>query len=138
MRSVAVHGPGPIDGSEWAGTRARRRHQGEEDADQADPATRPTPDSAAHDTLTGELAYAASRQEHVHDHRFAAASWTIGSGCAQRANKRGDRARLTGADMHRTCSNVGLMSAPGTLLANGRWQGAWPVLCQRRRHPAAA
>jgi hypothetical protein len=141
----SLFGPGTAVGSEWLGVQAHRLRHGQETAVMTALAERAAaerrPEVRA--VLEGTRAYLAARADQLHYQAFAAAGYPIGSGCVESANKLVVEARLKGAGMHWARTNVNPLLALRALVANDRWDEAWPRLWQslcasRRRSPVPA
>ena len=135
----AAFGPGTAAASAWLGEHARALRYGEPDtvlgaltalAERADL----TPEACL--VLTQALAYLTARREQIRYATFAAAGYPIGSGSVESANKLVVEARLKGAGMHWARASVNPMLSLRTLLANDRWDEAWPGLWRELRRQA--
>ena len=132
----AAFGPGTPAAGAWL---ARQRHalrQGAEDAvltALADLAATPGPGTEAAATIQGAHACLATRRAHIRARAFAAAGYPIGSGRVESAHTLVVKARRKGAGMHRARPNVDPMLALRTVVANGRWDEAWPRLWRQAR-----
>ena len=134
----AVFGPGTAAASAWLGEQAHRLRHGQEDAVLTALATlgeRAGLGEEPRAVLAGTRGYLTARREHIAYQRFAAAGYPLGSGCVESANKLVVEARLKGAGMHWARPNVDPLLALRTLLANDRWDDAWPALWRRLRTP---
>jgi hypothetical protein len=131
LAAQTVFGPGTAAASDWLGVQAHAlRHGGEATVLTAlnDVAATPGLSAAAIATVTGVQHYLTTRWDHLHYQAFVAAGWPIGSGCVESANKLVVEARLKGAGMHWARTTVNPMLALRALIANHRWNEAWPIL----------
>ena len=137
----AVFGAGTAAASAWLGVQAHALRHGAEDAvlaALADLAAEPGLAAEACAVVTGVAGYVTTRREQIRYDAFATAGYPLGSGCVESANKLVVEARLKGAGMHWARPNLDPMLALRCLLANRRWDDAWPALWLRfratRRH----
>ena len=76
-------------------------------------------------TLQGNLNYLLKREAQMQYPSYQAAGWPIGSGMVESAHKRVLQARLTGAGMQWTTTNVNAMLALRNMIDNDRWEQEW-------------
>ena len=74
------------------------------------------------------LAYLEKRAAQMDYPQFQAAGWPIGSGMVESANKLVVEDRLKGSGMHWERSHVDPMLALRNVVANDRWDEAWPQI----------
>jgi hypothetical protein len=84
------------------------------------------------------FAYLEQRLEQIQYADFLARGYPIGSGAVESANKLVVEARLKGSGMHWERVNVNPMLALRTIVCSGRWEEAWPQICQQRREDEVA
>jgi hypothetical protein len=87
--------------------------------------------------FTENLAYLEKRQAQMQYPTFQAQSWPIGSGSVESANKLVVEARLKGAGMHWSRSQVNPMLALHNVVCNDRWREAWPQIADHLCRQAA-
>jgi len=75
--------------------------------------------------LQGHLSYLLKREAQMQYPSYQAAGWPIGSGMVESAHKRVLQARLTGAGMQWTTTNVNAMLALRNMIDNDRWEQEW-------------
>lgn len=142
-----LFGSGTATGSEWLGRQAHRLRHGHEALVVTELAEYMAAEqrSDVRLVLAETHAYLATRAAQIRYQAFVAAGYPIGSGCVESANKLVVEARLKGAGMHWARGNVNPLLALRCLLANGRWDQAWPPLWRdlrvarrpRPSHPTA-
>jgi hypothetical protein len=98
-------------------------------------AANPAGAAAARDATFG---YLEKRLDQLRYAEFLAAGYPIGSGLVESANKLVVEVRLKGSGMHWARENVTPMLALRTIVCSGRWDEAWPRICQQRRAAAQA
>jgi hypothetical protein len=76
-------------------------------------------------TLQSNLSYLLKREAQMQYPSYQAAGWPIGSGMVESAHKRVLQARLTGAGMQWTTTNVNAMLALGNMIDNDRYDQEW-------------
>jgi hypothetical protein len=76
-------------------------------------------------TLQGNLSYLLKREAQMQYPSYQAAGWPIGSGMVESAHKRVLQARLKGAGMQWTGTNVNAMLALRNVIDNDRWDQEW-------------
>jgi hypothetical protein len=86
--------------------------------------------------LAENLAYLEKRQAQMDYPTYQAQGWPIGSGAVESANKLVVEARLKGAGMHWSRSQVNPMLALRNVICSDRWAEAWPHMAQRLRQEA--
>ena len=99
--------------------------------------TAATPAAAAR-PRDATFGYLEKRLDQLRYADFLAAGYPIGSGAVESANKLVVEARLKGSGMHWAPVNVNPMLALRTIVCSGRWDEAWPQICQHLRADAQA
>lgn len=117
----ATRGPGTDATSEWLAAQRTALKRGQTDAVLAALAAVPLSDARA----TAQRYLAARRAMLAYD-QFTAASWPIGSGAVESANKVVVEARLKGTGMHWWREHADALVGLRALHASGRWGAAWP------------
>ena len=84
--------------------------------------------------LTENLAYLHKRQAQMQYPAYQTQGWPIGSGAVESANKLVVEARLKGAGMHWSRSQVNPMLALRNIVCSDRWSQEWPQIAERLRH----
>lgn len=77
------------------------------------------------ETLQGHLNYLLKREAQMQYPSYQAAGWPIGSGMVESAHKRVLQARLKGAGMQWTTTNVNAMLSLRNMIDNDRWNQEW-------------
>lgn len=90
---------------------------------------------AAAETILGRHSYLARREEQIQYATFARAGYCIGSGIVESANKHVVQARLKGAGMQWSLTNVNALLALRCAERSGRWLSTWRTLTPRLRRP---
>ena len=84
-------------------------------------------------TIQGNLAYLQKREAHMQYPTYQAASWPIGSGSVESANKVVVEARLKGAGMRWEGQNVNPMLVLRNAVCNRRWNETWTTAVAQRQ-----
>ena len=96
-------------------------------------AANPAAAARARDATFG---YLEKRLDQLRYDEFLAAGYPIGSGAVESANKLVVEVRLKGSGMHWARQNVNPMLALRNIVCSGRWDEAWPQICQQFRADA--
>jgi hypothetical protein len=121
------------DGDQWLRDQLHTlKHEGPQDVLAELDRLEPTyPDQPI---ITENLAYLKKRQAQMNYPAYQTQGWPIGSGSVESANKLVVEARLKGAGMHWSRSQVNPMLVLRNIVCSDRWSEAWPQIADRLRY----
>jgi len=129
----ATFGVGTGETSAWLDTWLHELKHGHPDMVLAAVRALPAATSQARAVRDKAATYLQKRRSQIAYADFQRQGYPIGSGAVESANKLVVEARLKGSGMHWERRNVTPMVALRALLCSGRWDQAWPLICEQLR-----